>query len=172
MEPSQSLEFLGFLVNLLHQELSLTAGKVKKIRPGPKHSICWKATRLQPDSRSNFWEHWSGNQSSASGTSVPPQVATSIAENVRAVRSGLLCPTYPLHKSKKIRMPLSLLCMETRDHLFMTICKMLPNLELRDLTLSTLKVSLVTIILPFQADRWSIHHWSSTAWKFYQPSMQ
>ena len=40
-------------------------------------------------------------KSSTSGPSVLPQVTTGTAENVRAVRSGLLCPTYPLHRGAR-----------------------------------------------------------------------
>ena len=40
----------------------------------------------------------SSNQGSTSGPSVLLQVTTGTAENVSAVRSGLLCPTYPLHR--------------------------------------------------------------------------
>ena len=38
----------------------------------------------------------SSNQGSTSGPSVLPQVTTGTAENIRTVRPGLLCPTYPL----------------------------------------------------------------------------
>ena len=39
LEPTQSLEFLGFSVNSVHQELSLPVGKVKKIRAKTWHLL-------------------------------------------------------------------------------------------------------------------------------------
>ena len=60
----------------------------------------------------------SSNQGSTSGPSVLPQVTTGAAENIRAVRSGLLCPTYPLHRragraAMVVRSPV---CLEWQDH--------------------------------------------------------
>ena len=60
----------------------------------------------------------SSNQGSTSGPSVLPQVTTGTAENVRADRSGLLCPTYPLHRgagraAMVVRSPV---CLERQDH--------------------------------------------------------
>ena len=48
LEPTQSVEFLGFSVNSVQQELSLSGGKIK--RSGPRPSAFWKAVRLQPES--------------------------------------------------------------------------------------------------------------------------
>ena len=39
LEPTQSLEFLGFSVNSVQQELNLPAGKVKKIRAETRHLL-------------------------------------------------------------------------------------------------------------------------------------
>ena len=39
LEPTQSIEFLGFSVNSVQQELSLPAGKVKKIRAETRHLL-------------------------------------------------------------------------------------------------------------------------------------
>ena len=39
LEPTQSIEFLGFSVNSVQQELSLPAGKVKKIRAKTRHLL-------------------------------------------------------------------------------------------------------------------------------------
>ena len=39
LEPTQSIEFLGFSVNSVQQELSLPAGKVKKIRTETRHLL-------------------------------------------------------------------------------------------------------------------------------------
>ena len=39
LEPTQSIEFLGFSVNSVQQELSLPAGNVKKIRAETRHLL-------------------------------------------------------------------------------------------------------------------------------------
>ena len=91
LEPTQSLEFLGFSVNSVHQELSLPVGKVKKIRAKTWHLLEGKHISQKAIPASG--KIASSNQGSTSGPSVLPQVTMGTAEDIRTVRSGLLCPT-------------------------------------------------------------------------------
>ena len=77
-------------------------------RSGLKHSICWKATRLQPESCPNFWKDckWQPGQYLWHICSLPQ-----VAENVRAVRSGLL---WGARRTAVVdRSPV---CLERQDH--------------------------------------------------------
>ena len=47
LEPTECIEFLGFSVNSVQQELSLPAGKMKK--SGLKLGTFWRAIRSQPE---------------------------------------------------------------------------------------------------------------------------
>ena len=94
LEPTQYLKFLMFSVNLVHQELSLPAGKVRTPNTAPVGRQPAYSKKAVPTSGKIV----SGNQGSSSGSSrsVLPQITMGTAENIKSVGLGLLCPTSPL----------------------------------------------------------------------------
>ena len=89
LELTQSIEFLGFSVNSVQQELSLPAGKVKNIRAETRHLLENHHITARKLSQLLHGQTANGNQGSTPGSSVLPQAATSTAEGVRAVITGL-----------------------------------------------------------------------------------
>ena len=100
LEPTQSVEFLGFSVNSVQQELSLPAGKVKKIMQGRDPVPFGKRSGYSQKAVTATRQTTSSNQGNSPGSSVLPQAAAGTAERSRTVGTGLFSPIKPLHRGE------------------------------------------------------------------------
>lgn len=89
LDPVQVIDFLGFMFDSVQQELSLPAGKVKKIRAETRHILEGSQVTARKLSGSN--------QGNSPGSAVLPPAAAGTSKSTGAIRSRLFSPVSPLH---------------------------------------------------------------------------
>ena len=97
LDPMQIIEFLGFSVNSVQQELSLPTGKVK-IRAEARHLLEGSPATVRK--LSQFLGRLQAATRQFPGPAVLPKVATGTSESAGAVRPRLLSPANPLHRGE------------------------------------------------------------------------